>query len=293
MNGDRIRDQFSAIKENALDEGLLDQFRSKIETNSELQAEYQAFEDLYQKLDDLKEETIEVPANLSTLIATRIEASNEKKSPGWLNIFRPILVGGVVCTLLLGTFSAIRNSSEGPVQSAIIIDSNSVSVPLDQVRFAIDQNAAVFKYRPSGPRTILVKSLESGSVIKSFEVEQQELACPLENPLESATSFDIQVTGTPEHTVFIVPGKSTEVEQVGSGSIVDFAKVLAQKYRTFVSIQISAQELAKPSSQLTWDISNTDLNEAIVATISQNDSAQRLYRTRVVKNILEISSNSN
>ena len=112
MNSNKAREYFSAYLEGSLDAGLRQSFERKLATDATVQAEYRAFVSVVEKLNALKDETIDVPYDLHETISSRLDRhvyDNKSKTTfalsGW---WRSLALGGLATAAIIATIVSLK-----------------------------------------------------------------------------------------------------------------------------------------------------------------------------------------
>lgn len=134
---------------------------------------------------------------------------------------------------------------------------------LDQILFKVDGSAVTLNYQPSSAKTVVVSSATSSKELQRFNLDGQRLECPVENPLQTAAIFKIEVLGE-KNCLLAIPGLTTAKAKPGEGSIRDLALALASHYRVPVVVESS-----DVTHHVSWTFTSTDAwtaaNQAVVS----------------------------
>ena len=286
MSNDRLHEHFSALFEGTLDEGIAQQIRFRMESDTELKKEYSKFCSMMEALSILPEEKVELPQFLSTVITSKLEAAQSNRfslsASSLISWFRPILIGGLSLALFVGTIATIRNNAVSPskVQASMTGSTPEQVRRLDEITIDLVNGSPVLKYTSSGPKLVKISSYETGQLLKQFDVESKELVCPLQNREVLTSAFEITASGESVRHFIVIPGRSNETELKGSGDIVEFAKVIASRFDTTIHLRVQTL------SPIQWDIQESNPSIALAKVIGSKGFSV----SEVTPGLIEISS---
>jgi hypothetical protein len=281
MSNDRLQDYFSELHEGTLDEALAQQVRYRLENDPELNSQYQRFVSTIDSLNLLPNEEVSIPSNLSTLIADRISDAAVNK-PTWtlFGFLKPALAMGAIAVLAVGTYTAMKGQ-QGKTVNASMVGSLSNSIDLlDEVRVDQVRDSFVLRYNSSGPKTLTISSYETKQVLKKYDLDGDAVVLPLENKQSASSAFAITTSGETNQQYVILPGRESTTELKGSGTLVDFTKVLANQFRCSIHLKANQNE------RLSWDITEKSPAEAASAILG----AKRYKLSLKGKSLLEIEA---
>lgn len=275
MSRERMQEHFSDLYEGSIDPGLGQQILARMDADPELAADYAAFCDAMQNLDVLKDEVIEIPSNLSALIAERMEANQKRPALTLAGFWRNLAFGAVACAAIGGAFFAITSRGGNVSQGGGIATPTNIPVrkvettnrTLDTIEIKMMPKGPTLAYEASGPKTVTVVNGDDQKLLKKFDLDGKVLSCPLENKGDVPSVMQIEATGEPGKHLVVIPGSGLDYEAAGQGDVVAFAKVLATKFRTTVHIQVPKEF----TSNLKWDISQTTAMEAAKAVLNSSE----------------------
>jgi hypothetical protein len=271
MSQERLREHFSDLYEGTIDPGLAQQINARFKTDFALKDDYDHFVTTMFMLGKMPEEQIEIPSHLSSMIADRLAANPKKTSMSLGAFWRNLGFGTLACVAIGSAFFAVKNSnsSNGP-REASIADSFPIapSRVLDTIKIRMVKGEPTLMYDSSGPKTVTVVNVEDQKLVKKYEVDSgRDLKSVLANTNEQSAAFQIEATGENTKHLVIIPGSSTELEAVGKGDLVTFAKLLATKYRKVVHLQFTVDS----KTDLQWDITAGDAQVAATTVLSATD----------------------
>lgn len=249
MNANKAREYFSAYFEGDLDAGLKQQFEQTLQNDAEVRSEYELFTQTMQFLADYEEQEIEIPFDLNEQISRKVDSHvwNQKQSekPGFFAQWRMAIVGGAAALAILAAVVTINsNGSQEFTPSGLTPSQNAQVFPLsysdDQIRLNIKATDAM---------TITVVDLDTEAVIETLEVKKNTVFDgPLTNEKSEAAALQINFGGSEmDPIVVVLPGAVDSPDLEGEGTAVEFAKAVAQTFRTPVIVRLSEREML-----LTW-----------------------------------------
>ncbi len=270
MSQERLREHFSDLYEGTIDPGLAQQINARFETDFELKDDYDHFVTTMFMLGKMPEEQIEVPSHLSSMIADRLAANPKKSSMSIGAFWRNLAFAGLACVAIGSAFFAVKNKNQsiGDPNEAGFIHSAANKV-LDTIEIKMVNDEPKLMYESSGPKTITVVNVEDQKLVKKYEVDGKDknVNSVLANTNEQPAAFQIEATGENAKHLVIVPGTQTELEAVGKGDLLTFAKLLATKYRKVVHLQFTTDA----KTNLQWDISAGDAQVAAKSVLPATD----------------------
>ena len=275
MSQERLREHFSDLYEGTIDPGLEQQLKARFETDFQLKDDYDHFVTTMFMLGKMPEEQIEVPPQLSSMIADRLAANPKKQSLSLGAFWRNLGFGTLACVAIASAFFAVknRNSATDPNEAAF---GPHIQTPapivhqknLDLVEIKMVKGEATLTYDSSSSKTMTVVNVEDQKMLHRYEVnENKTVTATLANSNEEPAAFQIEVTGENAKHLVIVPGSSPDMEAVGKGDLVTFARLLATKYKVVVHLQFAAES----KTNLQWDISGKDALVAASAVLAPSD----------------------
>ena len=268
MSRERLQEHFSELFEGTIDSGLAQQIKTRFDGDYDLKADYDGFADTMSLLETMKDEKIETPPNLSSLIADRIEAGARKPALTLGGFWRNLGFGALACVAIGGAFFSIKNRTQpGPNQAGPFPISNAPVKNVDSIEVKILKDKPFLQYNSSGPKSVMIVNQEDQKLIKKYDLDNNSLSCLLENPGETASVLQIEATGESSKHLVVLPGTSIDFEAAGHGDLIAFAKLLATKYRSIVHIQVPKEA----AGNLKWDVSQSDAKDAAKAVLSTSE----------------------
>jgi hypothetical protein len=267
MSQDRLREHFSDLYEGTIDPGLAQQINARFETDFELKDDYDHFVTTMYMLGKMPEEQIEVPTHLSSMIADRLAANPKKASMSLGMFWRNLGFGTLACVAIASAFFAVKNLTSGPVEGAIVGVPTPPVAPhktLDLIEVKMVKGEPTLMFDSSGPKTVTIVNVDDQKLVKKYDIDgSKSIKAALANTNEKAAAFQIEATGDNSKHLVIVPGTSSDMEAVGKGDLVTFAKLLTTKYGKVVHLQFTTET----KTDLQWDISASDAQSAATAVL--------------------------
>ena len=273
MSRERMQEHFTDLYEGSIDPGMKQQILSRMESDHDLRADYDQFCELMQGLDFLRDEVIETPANLTSLIEDRLESGAKRSAPTLGTFWRNLGLGALGTAAVLGAVMMINNRAN--TQANMVGGDGPTPAPqaarklLDTIEVKLRAKGPTLVYEASGAKTVTVVNAEDQKLLKKFDLvaDGRALSCPLENKGDAPSVFQIEATGETAMHEVVLPGTGKDYEAAGSGDVVAFAKVLAVKFGTVVHIQVPKDS----TSDLKWDVSQTSAPDAAKAALSSSE----------------------
>lgn len=247
MNQDKARELFSAYYEETLESGLRQQLETRFRTDAHLKADYAAFVETIEALDDLRFEEIEVPLSLNDRIATRLEQEEAKRRRPvlvWGNWLRGLGFSGLAAAAVLAAFVAIRSEGAGSSQAGLV-PTNSVSTtasPANRLVFSAKDREVMVSYRTEESGSVLVSAAGSGREIQRFPVTREELNTPLQNTHTTPALLRVTASGDASGATVVLPGTEKQTVKSGSGTLLDLASAVAGHYGVPVVVRGNATQ---------------------------------------------------
>ena len=253
MNQDKAREFFSAFYEGTLEAGLRQQLEARFRADAHLKADYAAFVETIESLDNLRFEEIEVPLFLNDRIATRLEQDEAKrKTPllAWTNWFRGLGYSGLAAAALIAAFVAIRTEGGSTATASLIPGASAVSTsPANRLSFAAEGSKVVVSYRAEGTRSVVV-SAANGRRLQVFPLSTGgQLRTPLSNDHSAPALLRVNAAGDPAGSALVaLPGSEKQAAAAGTGSLQDLAAALAGRYGVPVVVRGDVEQ------KVTWTL---------------------------------------
>ena len=269
MSRERLHEHFSELFEGTIDPGLGQQIKTRFDGDYDLQADYQGFAETMSILETMKDEQIETPQNLSSMIADRIEAGAKKPALSLGAFWRNFGLGTLACVAIAGAFLSIKNRNHSTTVDASM-GGLTVEAPvktLDMIEVKMVAGKPHLNYNSSGPKTVRIINESDQKVLKKYTLDNSTLSDTLENPGVEASVLQIEATGESAKHLIVLPGTGKDFEAVGKGDIVAFAKLLATKYGTVVHLQMPKDTVG----DFKWDVTQADANDAAKTVLSSSE----------------------
>lgn len=276
MNANKAREFFSEYYEGKLDRALKQAFERRLESDSELKADYRQFEIVMLRLGQLKDLSVDVPEDLHEQITSRIDrqlyAAKRSAPSGFLAWWKPAALAGVACAAIVAAFLAMKPGSgdtnrAGFVPTAppakLVDKEDGVYLQFDNPTGAKAQRLVV---RSAAGETVTEMTIEGGKAIDS----------PLTNPRPAPVLMTIELGD--QGFLVAVPGTASIPAVSGEGSIEDLALAVSGRFR--VAVQI---EVPNPAEKATWSFDGTD---AMATKASAGDRA--LLLTKITEELYKL-----
>jgi hypothetical protein len=281
MTNEKARDFFSAYYEETLESGLRVSFEQKLKADSDLRHEYDQFVSAMDSLDVLKFEDIEIPHDLHERISARLDRHiydrkrNEK--PAWSTWLKGVSFAGVAAVAILGAVMALgRHGSPTGVNSSDLVP---VSTP-DKITLATSADGVTVEFKPGSQKTVVIA--EAGGKERSRDlvgsVDKPELKTLLSNPLPNAAVFVVQVEGERASKYIVVQGRVRSAINKGEGTVVDFAKAVADFYRMPVSLSARF-----PNQRVSWTFGSSDPVAEAAKALGPNYSVTQIEKNGILE----------
>ncbi|MBX7131996.1 MAG: hypothetical protein K1X67_04880 [Fimbriimonadaceae bacterium] len=273
MNANKAREFFSAYYEGSMDRAIRQTFERRLNSDSELHAEYKAFEQVMRRLDTLKDQPVEVPSDLHERISARLdkqiyESKRETTAKGIGGWWKSFALAGTACVALVAALIAIKGSNSGSTSTA------GVAAPVVAPPSIKDVNGTIrleYKHPASASQRavekLTVREGVDGKVISETELKPGlELNQALVNRSDKPALMSIEKGET--RILVVVPGTQQVSVKSGSGSVQDLALALSGFYKVTVELEVS--NLAEKA---TWSFDSTN---PVDATMTVGDKALSL-----------------
>lgn len=273
MTHEKARDFFSAFHEGNLEPGLRLSFEQKLSTDSVLRAEYDRFAATLNQLSSMRETQIEIPFDLNERIGARLDRhvwEQKQIAPkAWLGRLRFVAFGGVAAVLLVGAAISIKNRDAAADDGPIVAGPWSYApsgAGSEQLSVVVKKDRLTVEYAPQSRKTVVFRMEPSTKPFAEVSVDKtSQMTRPLENANPETDLVSIEVMDAPkvEPVLVAIPGARSEKVKAGSGTLEEFAKALAAKYR----VPVVLNGLKDPLAQVTWDLDAPDARRAADAAL--------------------------
>lgn len=281
MNRDKAREYFSAYAEGTLEPGLMQTFEQRLKTDAGLQAEYQEFEDTYEQLSGLRFVSDEVPFDLHERIQARLDKQifEQKRTatPTWTIWIRNLAYASVAATLILGTIVSLNAIRSGQAATSGVINVPAPVANIGQLGAKASDRDVVVTYQTDGKKTVDVKSVETGKIIREIELNKKAWQGKLNNPGSAPAAFEVSIQGDPAKMVVALSGTGSAKLHAGSGTLTDFAKALAAHYRVPVIVKANGFD-----DMVKWDLKALDAVAAAKDTLDSTTYSVEVHSDNAV-----------
>jgi hypothetical protein len=256
MTSEKARDFFSAYREGTLETGLRLGLERKFESDGNLLAEYKSFCSTLDSLEGLKNEVIELPFDLHDKISAHVDRDiweRKRSSPaGWFGKLRTSAFVGAGALVVFGAvYSLSHRGSSEPMPAGVIPPTSSTSLDLQP-----QADGLWVTYAPAQDREVVFRS---GSSELPFEREKVGKNSPLKQRLDNPgvgtvlLKIDVQDAPSEGSLEVAVPGVHRDGNAKGTGTLEEFARALAGRFREAVLLKA-----VDGQTQVAWDFTQTD-----------------------------------
>jgi hypothetical protein len=282
MNAEKAREYFSAYYEDALEAGMRQTFEQRLRGDKSLQAEYRAFQYSMEELEALKFEEIPLPLYLNDRIQAKLEESNapQKNKRGVLFYLpRFVMASAAAVAIAFAAKAILRPVQSTTVQSSIIggADSPSPAWPPETLFIGTQGSITQLHYSSATDHVLRIRD-ENGNELKQYSLPGGEvLKTDLQNQNPAASIFQIQVSDDGPDEYVAVPGRSNSVSGDQRGTVMDFIKALAERYREPIIF-----DGINGSEPLAWSLSEPDPKAASDKAFQGSDLTDSVTSTGVL-----------
>jgi hypothetical protein len=258
MNLNKARDFYSAYFEGTLDEGLRQAFERARASDAQVAAEYAQFERIMLELKAL-DSPVAVPADLHTTIRRRVDDhinASEKKARSTALFFawKPIAYGAVATAAIIGVLASFSNRpSDGPARAGLATIGHN-----EAPRFLVEEGTLRLKFASAGPNVVTVSEVETGRQLLKKPLVGQRIDSPLKNLSDDAVLLVVGFAEGYRPMHVALPGSSRQLEQQGSGTVLDLVTAIAGMYDSPVVLDTS-----DISAKAAWDLDSPDVLTAV------------------------------
>ncbi len=250
MNPEKAREYFSSHYEGTLERGLASALERKLQADTRVREEYEAFCNTMSSLESLRNPVPDPTFDLHERIASRLDRhvweQKRKQGPAFLAFWRGLALGGLAAVAIVGTILQMR--SRGDLNEAAMFGTFTPG----QVQLASDGNELVLAYRSSGPDQITFRD-ETGLILESKQLNRQTIRSPLTNRFESASIVEIKLESASDPTYVAIPGSARTDRSTGKGTLRELALAFADHYRTPVALRCETLDVP-----VTWTFESAD-----------------------------------
>lgn len=252
MNLEKARDQYSEYREGTLDAGLRQQFERSLAADANLRADFESYLRAMELLEGTQNEEIPEPAFLHDRIMSAVERSQTKASPTssvW-GRWRLAFFGGLATVAIVGSMLSLnRPAGSGP---AVADPTGLSSTRGSSASFAVKDRQLTLEVTHERPVEVVAYNSESGEEISRY-APSPSLSTPLRNENRQPVVVRVEVkANNMAPLVVALPGTEAGGETSGEGSVLSYAKRVAQATRTPVEIRVR-----DTAQTLSWDLSPT------------------------------------
>ncbi|HRI44320.1 MAG TPA: hypothetical protein PLL78_09530 [Fimbriimonadaceae bacterium] len=276
MNANKAREFFSEYYEGKLDRALKQAFERRLESDSDLKADYRQFEIVMLRLGQLKDMPVNVPEDLHEKISSRIDrqlyAAKRSAPGGFLAWWKSAALAGLACAAIVAAVIAIRGGSGDTSQAnfvpvappaRIVDDKGTIRLQFDNPKGAPEKTLVV---RDGAGETIIQMTIPGGKPVES----------PLTNSRPEPVLMTIEIGE--QRLLVAIPSRSIVPASSGEGSIEALALAISGRFR--VAVQV---EVPNSSEKASWEFYGTD---AMATKASTNGRSVLL--TKISENLYKL-----
>jgi hypothetical protein len=255
MKRDKAFEYFSEYREGTLEAGLKQQMDRLLSSDSALRDEYEAFDSALKAFESSFATEIEPPADLHERISARLDKAifdqSRKPQGPFMTWWRIAVLGlglaGATTALIFATRSGTPSTNDA---GAVPTISNPAPTHL---RVEAKGREVTLRYTAKGNETVTL-SQPGGTLLKSYDlVAKQQLNAPLTTDMSESQVMEITVTGGKSKFYVALPGLNKKSIATGNGTLIDFAKHMADFYEQPVYLETS-----QPGGTLQWELNPTE-----------------------------------
>jgi hypothetical protein len=273
MTHEKARDFFSSYHEGNLEPGLRLSFEQKLSTDGVLRDEYDRFAATLEQLGSMREAEIDIPLDLNERIGARLDRhlwEQKQVAPkAWIARLRLVAFGGVAAVLLIGAAISIKNRDASADDRPIVAGPWSYSpngAGSEQLSVVVTKDQLMVVFAPQSRKTVVFRMEPSTKPFAEVTVDktaQMKRALENANPETDLVSIEVMDAPRVEPVLVAIPGARFENVKPGSGTLEEFAKALAAKYR----VPVVLNGLKDPLAPVTWDLDAADARRAADAAL--------------------------
>lgn len=272
MNRSKARDFYSDYYEGTLAPGLRQTLDQAFASDPELKKDYEQFCSLMSNLDAMRDTEIEPASFLTERIEARLNQIDlERKSsqrPVFVRFWQPILIGAAASAAVLGVLVALKPAGNVDSDAAGIISPGKTQQQVKPPHLIIEEGTLKLSYQPRVPVMVTIKAGTSGTVLETVQLDSRTSIIPLGNSMEHGELLTMEFSNSLDPIRVVVPSQSSSPNLEGSGTLVEFAKALADAYQK--PVQLGMDQLDR---KIEWKIDQGD------ALDSLNDQLKRMQLT--------------
>lgn len=252
MNLEKARELYSDYIEGTLDSAMRAAFEAELKRSPDIQSDFDSFKGFYGHLNTLC--TVKVPVSLDIedqikqKIDLQVWEAKRQKGAGWFRGVRSAAFAAAVLAIGAVGVITIRSHSMSANQASVL--PGAANGP----EVSAVGGAVTFKMDPAAASSIVVTDLTTGKLLERVMIPAgHPVSVPLANQNDAASAISINVEGTSHHRIVVLPGRNPKSIMNGKGTLVSFAKALADTFRDPVCI------VDLPgTAEVSWSFSGTD-----------------------------------
>jgi hypothetical protein len=243
MNAEQARDLFSAYLEDALEPALRQQMDRTLAGNPALMQEFREFKEVCHALELTRDEEIAVPGHLNARIAAVLDdALAAKQNRPVLQLFKwkPATVSLAAGLAILAAGAAIFSPAGGKFVAGFFGSGPSEVAPVSKMSWQNDE--LTIQYRTAKVDELLIRKGVDGEVWQTVTLGPDMVRQPILNKTTEPLVVELDVAGTPDDLVVVIPGETSEASVEGEGDVVMLASQLAERYG--MPVEVRARDMA-------------------------------------------------
>ena len=257
MNQRKARDLYSHYHEGSLDEGLRQAFERAMQNDPDIRSEYEQFVRVIGDLNSMAK-PVEVPADLHQRILERLDQSapesgaDSRTSTIWW-AWKPLAYGTAAAAIAIMMIVSFGPSRGGSVQVAGTSGSVEVAPSLRN-----EDGELTFVFRTDAETTITVSRVADNVELLSRKLSGQYVELALQNDADEPSMLRVDIASENHPVYLLIPGIAIAQDDVGSGSLLEFATAISARYN--VPVQVSVNDA---QAILDWDFDSLDPVDAV------------------------------
>jgi len=243
MNAEQARDLFSAYLEDALEPALRQQMDRTLAGNPALMQEFREFKEVCHALELTRDEEIAVPGHLNARIAAVLDdALAAKQNRPVLQLFKwkPATVSLAAGLAILAAGAAIFSPAGGKFVAGFFGSGPSEVAPVSKMSWQNDE--LTIQYRTAKADELLIRKGVDGEVWQTVTLGPDMVRQPIVNKTTEPLVVELDVAGTPDDLVVVIPGETSEASVEGEGDVVMLASQLTERFG--MPVEVRARDIA-------------------------------------------------
>lgn len=254
MNAEQARDLFSAYLENTLEPALRQQMDRTLAANPALMQEFREFKEVCHALELTRDEEIAIPGHLNARITAVLDdALAAKQSQPALQIlkWKPATISLAAGLAIIAAGAAIFSPAGGKFVAGFLGAGPSEVTPVSRVSW--QDGELMIQYQTPKADELLIRKGVDGEVWQTVTLGPEMVRQPIVNNTAEPLLVELDVAGTPDDLLIVIPGETTKISVEGEGDVMVLASQLAQRYG--VPVEVRASDL---TLTYRWRMPNTE-----------------------------------